>query len=859
MQDDKHSSFTAGIARIDITPPVGTELAGGAFGPAAGVHRPLHATAIAMGLGDRWALLISCDLLGLDSALAERIRERIALEAGIAREAVMLACTHTHGGPATMHLRHWGRQDPQYVDGLVEQLVEVAKAALADRRLAQIGVGSAQCPDASVNRAFDDGLNDPGVGIIRIDDGHGYARAVVVNFACHPVNMHGAGRISPDFPAFIEDTIREGLGHDLPVLFLQGALGDVNPANFTPGKPSEHNARETGRMIGQAVLDALPHLEPTTPDVLDWCEHAVTVAHQPLPPREELEKLIAEIEPQLAQRERKASDWDWCNLATKLDWAREALGAVERGDLTPQSTLRLSSLRIGPIAIVGIPGEPYCEYGMRIARSGLAPHVLTSTLTNGMHGYFPSPAAYEAGRYEAVFAPRVLGLYAFESNVGEQVCRTGQDVLRRLMPHQRNAESRRLWQRACSIIVGGGQAHKRPVRALMRGGPAFATSARGSRFTDIDGNEYIDYLLSYGPIVLGHADPAVNAAVQRQMEAGTLYSIEHPLSIEVAETLCELVPCAERAMYFIGGSAATSGALRCARAHTGREKIIRCGYHGWHDWCVPHNPGVPRHERELMLEVPYNDAAALEQRLEAEAGNVAGVIIEAVQGEGPAPGYFDRIRELCDEQGAVFILDEIKTGFRFDLGGAQVPLGIRPDLATFGKAMCNGYPAAVLVGRAGVMADRTDTYMAATFHADALSLVAAKTVIEQMKSRDGIAHFQRLGRRLIDGFNAIFEDTGLPARMAGDPAMPTPVENGVDHPDRPTTPAMGGQVLIEFCTALQRRGIYGTPHPWFLSLAHTEADIEQTLTAAAEAAEETVHHLQRLTQPAPPVGHPARA
>ena len=246
------------------------------------------------------------------------------------------------------------------------------------------------------------------------------------------------------------------------------------------------------------------------------------------------------------------------------------------------------------------------------------------------------------------------------------------------------------------------------------------------------------------------------------------------------------------------------------------------------------------------------------RRLEAHRGQIAGIIVESVQGDGRAPGYFNRVRQLCDEHGVVFILDEIKTGFRFDLGGAQVPYGIRADLATFGKAMCNGYPGAVLVGRADVMAARTDTYMAATFHADCLSLVAARTVIGQMQQRNGIAHFERLGRRLIDGFNAIFEQTGLPARMAGHPAMPTPLENGPDDPQRPVTPAMAGQVLMELCTALQRRGIYGTPHPWFLSLAHTDEDIEQTPAAGAEAAEETAQRLQRLTEPATTLNQPAR-
>jgi glutamate-1-semialdehyde 2,1-aminomutase len=401
----------------------------------------------------------------------------------------------------------------------------------------------------------------------------------------------------------------------------------------------------------------------------------------------------------------------------------------------------------------------------------------------------------------------------------------------------RNRKSRDLWERSCRSIVGGGQAHKRPVDIMKLGGPSFAARGRGARFWDVDGNEYLDYLLGYGPIVLGHCDPAVNEAVRRQMEDGTVYSIEHPLEIELAEMLIDLIPCAEMLMYYVGGSSATMGAIRCARAHTGREKIIRCGYHGWLDWCVPDMPGVPRYNREVSLAARYNDLPALKKMLEDNHGQVAGVLIESVQDDGPSPDYFPGVRQLCDEHGAVFILDEIKTGFRFGLDGAGPRFNAQPDLATFGKAMCNGYPAAVVVGKRSVLEKRTDTHMAATFHGDLLSVVAAIATIQVMKQRDGIGHFWRLGRKLIDGLNRVVREAEAPIKVVGFPPMPVVKATGDDDPV-PCRKEFREEALRQFCASLQRRGIYATPHPWFLSLAHTEQDIDHTIEMAGEAARE---------------------
>ncbi len=405
--------------------------------------------------------------------------------------------------------------------------------------------------------------------------------------------------------------------------------------------------------------------------------------------------------------------------------------------------------------------------------------------------------------------------------------------------HSLNPESHRWWDRAKLVLAGGGQAHRRTGKYTLRGGPHFATQARGAYFSDVDGRRYLDYLLGYGPIIIGHCDPEVNEAVRQQMEQGTLFSLEHPAVIEFDEELCRTIPCAEMVINLIGGSSATTAAVRCARVHTKREKIVRCGYHGWFDWCIPKDPGSPRFEQELIRDVPYNDLPALAAALNHE---VAAVIIEAYQGDGPAPGYFEGVRQLCDQHGAVFILDEVKTGFRFALGGAQEVFGIKPDLATFGKAMCNGYPGSVVVGKRAILEPRTDTFIGATFHGDLLSVAAARAVLKILRERDGIAHIARLGRQLMDGLNETFRSQQFPLKVRGWPAMPELAQT--ENPP----PELAGKVITEWCAAMQRRGFYMTGHCWFISLAHTAEDIERTIEAGNEAVTEALAVIRQSTE-----------
>ena len=388
-------------------------------------------------------------------------------------------------------------------------------------------------------------------------------------------------------------------------------------------------------------------------------------------------------------------------------------------------------------------------------------------------------------------------------------------------------QSRAMLQRSDELIVRGCQGHKRSHESLARGYPVFAARARGARFWDVDGNEYLDYLLGYGPILLGYDDPAVNAAVRRQIAEGTIYTTAHAKELEVAERLVELIPCAEMLAFFVGGSAATTGAVRLARAYTSRDRVIRCGYHGWHDWARPGDVGVPQAVSELTLGVPYGDLDALEDCFKGHDGQIACVVLETVQDDGPPEGYLQGCVDAAHRHGALCVFDEIKVGFRIAFGGAGEYYGVTPDLAAYGKACCNGYPGSFVAGRRDILSSENcqAAWLAATFHCDLLSLVALETVIAEMERRDGIAHQWTLGSRLIEGLNRACEEGGLGYRLSGVAPMPRP---GIVQEDRERCIAM-----LQGCLA---RGFYLHPgHPMFLSLSHTAEDVEDTIAAVRES------------------------
>jgi glutamate-1-semialdehyde aminotransferase len=333
------------------------------------------------------------------------------------------------------------------------------------------------------------------------------------------------------------------------------------------------------------------------------------------------------------------------------------------------------------------------------------------------------------------------------------------------------------------------------------------------------------------PNILGYAHLEVNAAATAQLANGHSFSLPHPLEVELAERLTRLIPCAEMVRFGKNGSDATAGAVRAARAFTGRDRVACCGYHGWQDWFIgstTRNKGVPKAVQELTHPFPYNNAAKLEEILASHPGEFAAVIMEPFNFVEPTPGYLQEVKEIAHRHGALLIYDEICTGFHFGLGGAQKLFGVTPDLAAFGKAMGNGFPIACVVGRRDVMKVYEEIFFSFTFGGEVASIAATLKVLDILEHTDVLTRLAAHGKRIQDGFNTLATLAGLSKRFAC-----------VGRPNWSLVKAMdpaGNDGTVEkslFQQESVKRGILRLATHNMTS-AHTEADIEKTLKVYAE-------------------------
>ena len=333
-------------------------------------------------------------------------------------------------------------------------------------------------------------------------------------------------------------------------------------------------------------------------------------------------------------------------------------------------------------------------------------------------------------------------------------------------------EQSRAWKaRAARRVPVMSQTFSKAPMCFPQGSyPAFLERGDGARVWDVDGNEYVDFILALGPVVLGYRNPVVDDAVRRQLDSGMTFSLPHRLEVEVAELLAEVIPCAEMARFSKTGSEVTSAAVRVARAFTGREKIVYGSYHGWHDWysvTTTRDVGIPRVNKELVAPFQYNDIASLHAALKANDGQVAAVILEPVTLDEPQPGFLEEVVAVSHRAGALVIFDEIVSGFRIALGGAQERYGVKPDLATFGKGMANGMPLAAIVGRSDVMRKFEDAFFSTTFGGETLSLAAAKAAIGEFRRLDVAGKLWSAGETLKASFERAAAAAGVQAKAWG--------------------------------------------------------------------------------------------
>jgi len=408
------------------------------------------------------------------------------------------------------------------------------------------------------------------------------------------------------------------------------------------------------------------------------------------------------------------------------------------------------------------------------------------------------------------------------------------------------ARSLELRERARVVIPSGTQTFSKGTTQFVQGvAPVYLERAQGSRVWDVDGNEYVDYAMGLGPIILGHDHPAVTEAVVRQARRGVSLSLPHPLEVELAERLVDLLPCAEMVRFGKNGSDVTSGAVRAARAFTGRDLVACSGYHGWQDWFIgttTRNKGVPEAVQGLTKTFAYNDLASLERLFAEHPGQIACVVMEPAGAAMPQPGYLEAVRELTRREGALLVFDEVITGFRFALGGAQELFGVTPDLACVGKAMANGYPLSAVVGRRDVMEIFDEIFFSFTFGGEAVSLAASLATIGELE-RLGLAQLWEQGAVLQDGLTALAAEHGLADRVqCVGPSVRTIVafkaEDGTED-------LHAKSVFQQECV---KRGVL-FPGYHNMTFSHTDEDVAHTLAVYRAA-------LQALAAGAPLEGAP---
>jgi glutamate-1-semialdehyde 2,1-aminomutase len=388
--------------------------------------------------------------------------------------------------------------------------------------------------------------------------------------------------------------------------------------------------------------------------------------------------------------------------------------------------------------------------------------------------------------------------------------------------------------RALKVVPSGIHGARHPSNFVEGSYPIFLTSGEGCRIKDVDGNEYIDFMCSFGPIVLGHHHPKVEEAARAQAARADCLTLPSEKWVELAELLVSITPAADWATFAKGGSDVTAWALRVARAHTGRDKVIMASgsYHGWHDWCAPIPTGVPAVERSLVATFKYNDLEGLQRVVEQNKGQVAAIILTPFRHdfffdqEMPAPGFLEGVRALCDQEGIVLVLDDVRAGFRLNLGGSWEPYGVRADLMCYCKAVANGYPLAVGLGREELRQAAQNVFFTGTYWGAAVPMAASMATINTLREEDGIEHMRRMGQRFRDGMDQQARSLGIEITQSGPPAIPFLTFKK----------DAGFERSRLFCGEAARRGVFLHPHHnWFLMTAHTERDIDQTLGVTEEA------------------------
>lgn len=401
------------------------------------------------------------------------------------------------------------------------------------------------------------------------------------------------------------------------------------------------------------------------------------------------------------------------------------------------------------------------------------------------------------------------------------------------MVDETEGSERRLKERAMRVVPGGMWGHQNVAR-LPAGYPQYFARAEGCRTFDANGREYIDFLCGWGPIVLGYNDADVERAAEVQRRRGDALNGPTDRMVELAELIVETVPHADWALFSKNGTDATTACVTIARATTGKRKILvaRGAYHGAVPWCSPSLAGVTEEDRAHLMHFDYNNVASLEEAADLAGDDLAGILVSAFKHdigkphELPTGAFAQTARSLADRQGAALIVDDVRAGFRLDIGGSWELVGVRPDLSAWSKAIANGHALAAVTGNDRFRDGATQIFTTGSFWTAAVPMAAAIATIGKLRRTGAIAHMRAMGERLRAGLAAQALKHGVPLRQSGPPQMPVLLFE--DDGNR--------RLGNAFCLAALERGVYLHPtHTMFLSAAHREADIDAALAATDEA------------------------
>jgi len=398
-------------------------------------------------------------------------------------------------------------------------------------------------------------------------------------------------------------------------------------------------------------------------------------------------------------------------------------------------------------------------------------------------------------------------------------------------------QSMKLFEEACALVPGGVLGARKPADFIQGEYPIFLDTGKGCRLIDVDGNEFIDFLCGYGPIILGYREDEVDDAVTEQIkEKGFCFTLTQKFQNQLAKKLTELVPSSEMSIFLKTGSDATTASIRIARAYTGKLKVMRCGYHGWHDWCVEMKGGIPSKFYEDVFEFQYNRLDQLEELMAAHGDDTAAIIMTPFghpnhqKMQEPEAGFLEGVRALADQYGAVLVFDEIRTAFRLRMGGAQELYGVTPDLTVLGKAIASGYPISVVTGKRDVMMSAADKlFISSTFFPNSEGFVAALKTIEILERDNVLENIWEKGDRFIEKIRGLLKAYDVGAELTGvGPMFYITFEKDEDGTYK--------NKRTDFYTQMIRKKFFFSPyHHAYICYRHTEEDLTLTLTAIEES------------------------